>query len=175
MRKRKNHAYGRHQISRPMRIVALMPRSLFFIWPPPPPPPIVKQFRGSGYYNFLGDRYPNHESYRAEILREYSNTNTCHMSGVICHVSRIRCHMSCVIFFFKFFLQIGGACWWMVSYQWDLPCLVIRNGWRILVKKILQPQYTSNHQYFSDSNPPTKFICVCLCTCSPGFLFIGEE
>ena len=73
----------------------------------------VKQFRGSGYHNFLGDRYPDHESYRAAIFREDSPTNTDHMPGVMCHLSRIRCHVSSVtcqvsgvisILFFYFFL-----------------------------------------------------------------------
>ena len=48
-----------------------------------------------------------HESCRAEILREYSPTDTGHMPGVMCHLSRVRCRLSSVkcqvsgvIFFF---------------------------------------------------------------------------
>ena len=73
----------------------------------------VKQFRGSGYHNFLGDRYPNHESYRAEILREYSPTNTGHMPGVMCHLSRVRCQVSSVtcqvsgVILFYLFFELG--------------------------------------------------------------------
>ena len=74
----------------------------------------MKQFRGSDYHNFLGDRYPNQESYRAEILREYSPTSTGHMPGVMCHLSRVRCQVSSVtrqvsgvFFFFLLFDELG--------------------------------------------------------------------
>ena len=75
---------------------------------------------------FKTSLHPKCESLGAEILRECSPPQTCHMSLVTCHVSRVTCHMSCVTchFFSSFFGQSGEAYWWRVCYQRGLPRLV---------------------------------------------------
>ena len=56
------------------------------------------------------------------------------VAGAVLHMSRGTCHVSPVIghmlsFLFLFFIcplkigQRGGASWWRVCYQWDLPRL----------------------------------------------------
>ena len=67
-------------------------------------PPTVKQFRGSGYHNFFGDRYQQTETYQQtdrptisllELLRtaKIKCHATCDMSEVICHMSQMTCDM----------------------------------------------------------------------------------
>ena len=71
------------------------------------------------YHYFLRDRYPNHESSRAEILREYSPTVTGHMPGVMCHLSRNRCQVSSVTCQVSGRGGLSGGYWEL--FRFELP------------------------------------------------------
>ena len=75
----------------------------------PPPPCTGKQFRGSGYHNFLGDIYQQTYTYQLPYrqtiwLLELHRT------------AKIKCHVTCDIW------HVTSDMWHVICDMWHIPC-----------------------------------------------------
>ena len=93
-------------------------------------------------FPFISSKHLHSQTKTDRQLTFWQDVHITHMSRVMCHMYKVTCHMSNITYnvfnftdhyFFLFVLQLDGAGWWRVCYQWGLPHLVwsflLCNNW----------------------------------------------